>query len=204
MTVLARGRFRQRSKTWPLPTTMIEYYTAASCTRRRSKVSLLIAHHCMWLLCCVFAACRGIVVLFSNDLQLCSKAMINDLKALNRKVRGFLDRVQDSELTLPPPSDRPCCMSYAHCASTPPEPPPTLIPRVSRRGGRYPAGVMTVRCPFTEYAARVEQHLRLEQQRAVVRVQWPGWQWGTISSTLSQRTHAHHRQTTCCVRRRVW
>lgn len=71
-------------------------------------------------------ACRGIVVLFSNDLQLCSKAMINDLKALNRKT--LLHELRS-------------------------------LCKHSTRATTY--------TDTQEYAARVEQHLRLEQQRAV-------------------------------------
>ena len=35
----------------------------------------------------------GLVVLFSNDIQLCSKAMLNGVKALNRKVRPYVCHV---------------------------------------------------------------------------------------------------------------
>ena len=51
------------------------------------------------------AAYQGIVVVFSNDLQLCSKAMINDLKALNRKVRAVFGRIQHTAL-MPPSLSR--------------------------------------------------------------------------------------------------
>ena len=34
----------------------------------------------------------GLVILFSNDIQLCSKAMLNGVKALNRKVRRERER----------------------------------------------------------------------------------------------------------------
>ena len=34
----------------------------------------------------------GLAVLFSNDIQLCSKAMLNGVKALNRKVYKYMQR----------------------------------------------------------------------------------------------------------------
>ncbi len=42
--------------------------------------------HCCLLYQHKVAGSGGLVVLFSNDTQLCSKAMVNQVRALNRKV----------------------------------------------------------------------------------------------------------------------
>lgn len=42
--------------------------------------------HCCLLYQHKVAESGGLVVLFSNDTQLCSKAMVNQVRALNRKV----------------------------------------------------------------------------------------------------------------------